>query len=225
MKKVLIIGGSRGIGREVLIQQSQKNDCVNYSRTEPEIPYSFEHVGLDIVKDEIPKLDTLDALIYCPGTINLKPINSLKEEDFINDFNVNILGAVRAIKANLRALKKSNLGSIVLFSTVAVSKGMAFHASIATAKAGLEGLTRSLAAELAPKVRVNCIAPGITNTPLASHILRNDALIEKTREMHPLKKICQPSDIAHMVDFLVSDASSAITGQVFHVDNGMSSIK
>lgn len=225
MKKILIVGGSKGIGKQILEFQSQENHCINFSRTRPEIDADFDHHTVDVVTGEIPKLDELDAIIYCPGTIKLKPISSLKEDDFINDFNVNILGAVRIIKANLRLLKKSPNASIVLFSSVAAIKGMPFHSSIATAKAGLEGMTRSLAAELAPKIRVNCIAPGITNTPLAAHILRNEELVEKTAQMHPLKKICQPSDIANMANFLISDAATAITGQIFSVDNGMSSIK
>lgn len=226
MKKILIIGGSRGIGKQILETQSKLHHCINLSRNQPEgISSSFEHHSIDVTTDDIPKFDQIDALIYCPGTIKLKPISSLKESDFLHDFNVNVLGAIRCIKTNLRGLRKSGQGSILLFSSVAAIKGMPFHSSIATAKAGIEGLSRSLAAELAPKIRVNCIAPGITQTPLASHILRNEALIEKTAEMHPLKKICQADDIANMANFLISDAASAITGQIFSVDNGMSSIK
>lgn len=226
MKRILIVGGSRGIGNQILKTQSNLHHCINISRNEPEgISSSFEHYSLDVTTDNIPNFEKIDVLIYCPGTIKLKPISSLKEDDFINDFNINILGAIRCIKANLKALKKSKQGSILLFSSVAAIKGMPFHSSIATAKAGIEGLSRSLAAELAPKIRVNCIAPGITQTPLASHILRNEALIEKTAQMHPLKKICQADDIANMANFLISDAASAITGQIFSVDNGMSNIK
>ncbi|MGK0388748.1 MAG: 3-oxoacyl-[acyl-carrier protein] reductase, partial [Maribacter sp.] len=161
MKRILIIGGSRGIGKQILETQSKLHHCINISRSKPEgITSSFEHHSIDVTVDDIPKFEQLDALIYCPGTIKLKPISSLKEEDFLHDFNVNVLGAVKCIKANLRALKKSANGSILMFSSVAAIKGMSFHSSIATSKAGIEGLSRSLAAELAPKIRVNCIAPG-----------------------------------------------------------------
>ena len=141
MKRILIIGGSRGIGKRILETQSKLHHCINISRNEPEgITSSFEHHSLDVTIDDIPKFEQLDALIYCPGTIKLKPISSLKESDFLYDFNVNILGAIRCIKTNLRALKKSENGTIILFSSVAANKGMPFHSSIAIAKAGIEGL-------------------------------------------------------------------------------------
>jgi len=135
------------------------------------------------------------------------------------------MGAIKSIKQYLKALKKNNGGSIVLFSTVAVAQGMPFHSSVAVSKAGVEALTKSLAAELAPQIRVNCVAPSITDTPLASGILRNEKSREKLIQRHPLKKILEAEDVAHMVSFLTSDKSGGITGQVMAVDAGLSSLR
>jgi len=174
MKKHLIIGGSGGIGSEIIRLLPQEDTIVNFSRSEINAHNkSLEDYRIDVLIDELPDLEDINSIIYCPGSINLKPINSLKEEDFLEDFKINVLGAVRVIKKYHRDLKR-NGGSIVMFSTVAVKVGMPFHSSVAAAKAGVEGLAKSLAAELAPKVRVNCIAPTVTDTNLAEKLLRND---------------------------------------------------
>jgi NAD(P)-dependent dehydrogenase (short-subunit alcohol dehydrogenase family) len=149
----------------------------------------------------------------------------LKEKDFIEDFNINVLGAVKVIKKYLSQLKKADDGNIVLFSTVAVNQGMPFHSSIAVAKAGVEALAKSLAAELAPNVRVNCVAPSITDTSLASSILRSDKQREALSQRHPLKKILTPEEVAQMALFLLSQKASGITGQVIGVDAGLGSLK
>ena len=224
MKNIAIIGGSRGIGAEILKVQFQHNSCVNISRNAPSLNHTnITHIGLDILTDELPDLDTLDSLIYCPGSITLKPISTLKEQHFLNDFQINVMGAVKAIKKYLPLLKKGNNPSILLFSTVAVSQGMPFHASIAAAKGAIEGLTKSLAAELAPTVRVNCIAPTITDTDLAANILKNEKMKDNAINRHPLKKILQASEVAALANFLIEE--HAMTGQILGIDAGLSSLK
>jgi len=164
-------------------------------------------------------------LIYCPGSINLKPINRLKEADFRNDFEINVLGAVKVIQHYLKALKSGKDPSVVLFSTVAVKMGMPFHASISVAKAGVEALTRSLGSELAPHIRFNAIAPTITETNLSEKLLRSDLIKEKMRDRHPMKMYLQPEDVADMAEFLLSEKSKTISGQVFELDCGIVSFK
>lgn len=224
METVLLVGGSKGIGAATISKISSEYKVINFSRSAPNDSVDITHHEIDITKDELPELDELNHIIYCPGTINLKPINSLKIEDFKHDMGINLYGAIAVIKKYLKLLKKADNASITLFSTVAVKQGMPFHASVAAAKGAIEGLTRSLAAELAPKVRVNCIAPTITNTPLASGILRNEAMIDKMKDRHPLKNILEADEIADMVHFLVAKGKN-ITGQVMHVDAGLSSLK
>lgn len=227
MKNIVVIGGSKGIGREIISSQiNLGNKCYNFSRSNLEISHNnLVQEKFDILNDELPPVENIDALIYCPGSINLKPILQLKEEDFINDFNINVLGAVKSVKSFLNTLKKGDNPSIVLFSTVAVSQGMPFHSSVSVAKAGIEGLTKSLAAELAPNIRVNCIAPTITRTDMAKRILRNEKIEENIANKHPLKKICEAKDISDMADFLISSRAKNITGQIMHVDGGMSTLK
>ncbi len=224
MSKHLIVGGSGGIGKAIINQLPEGDEIVNFSRRRPEVNREIEHHELDVLNDDLPELEGISSIIYCPGSINLKPINSLKIEDFQNDFNINVLGAVRVIKAYHRDLKR-NGGSIVTFSTVASKIGMPFHSSVATAKSGVEGLSKSLAAELAPKVRVNCIAPTVTDTPLAEHLLRNEKSQEATKDRHPLKKYLHPEEIASMAVYLVSDHAKGITGQVIGIDAGIGSVK
>jgi len=224
MKNVLVIGGSKGIGKAILEQQSAQNRCWNISKTDPGISENVTHLKANILKDQLPDLDVeIDALVYCPGSINLKPINTLKEYDFRSDLEINLMGAVKAVKAYMPNLKKSENASLLFFSTVAVSQGMPFHSSIAAAKGAVEGLARSLAAELAPKIKVNCIAPSIVDTDLAQNLLKNDQAREKAEQRHPLKRILKPSEIADVANMLINH-NQGITGQVIHIDNGMSTI-
>ncbi|NBV39267.1 MAG: SDR family oxidoreductase [Verrucomicrobia bacterium] len=167
----------------------------------------------------------MDGTVYCPGTIQLKPFHRLTPEDFLKDFQINCLGAVAALQSALPALKASGKASVVLFSTVAVVQGMLMHASIATAKGAVEGLTRSLAAEWAPVIRVNAIAPSLTDTPLAGNLLNADSKKEAAGKRHPLQQIGKPEDLASLVAYLLSDASSFMTGQVLSVDGGLSSVR
>ncbi len=226
MKKILIIGGSKGIGNAILLQQLDNNIVYSISRTTPEISHpNLTHFSLDVLQDTLPEIETLDSLIYCPGSITLKPIGSLNIDDFRNDFEINVIGAVKAIQKYLPALKKGNQPSILLFSTVAAKLGMPFHASIATAKAGVEGLVKSLGAELASNIRINAIAPTITETTLASGILRNDRMKENMVERHPMKGYLQPQEVAEMADFLISEKAKSISGQIFEMDYGIVSFK
>jgi NAD(P)-dependent dehydrogenase (short-subunit alcohol dehydrogenase family) len=226
MRNIVIIGGSKGIGGSILMQQLENNKIYNISRTAPEISNSnLVHFSIDVLKDVLPEIENIDVLIYCPGSINLKPIGSLSIDDFRNDFEINVIGAVKAIQKYLPVLKKGTNPSIILFSTVAAKLGMPFHASIATAKAGVEGLVKSLGAELAPVVRINAIAPTITETSLSASILRNDRLKENMTERHPMKGYLKPEEVAEMTNFLISENAKSISGQIFEMDYGIVTFK
>ena len=226
MKKILIIGGSKGIGSAILLQQLETNTVFNISRTAPDISHpNLVHYPINILEDALPEIEEIDTLIYCPGSINLKPIASLSIDDFRNDFEINVIGAVKAIQKYLPVLKKGNYPSIVLFSTVATKLGMPFHASIATAKAGVEGLVKSLGAELASVVRINAIAPTLTETSLSAGILRNDRMKENMVERHPMKGYLKPEEVASMANYLISEHAKSISGQVFEMDYGIVNFK
>jgi len=227
MKRLVIIGGSKGIGKAIVIALlSFYDEIINISRTAPEESHpNVIHYSCDILKDELPEIDIADGLVYCPGSINLKPINRLTVDDFKNDFEINVIGAVRAIQKYLPALKSGKQPSIVLFSTVAAKLGMPFHASVAASKSAVEGLTKSLGAELAPAIRVNAIAPTVTHTELASKLLRNERMIENMKERHPLKKHLKPEEVAGMAAFLLSDKAASLSGQIFEMDCGIVSFK
>ncbi len=226
MKTIIIVGGSRGIGRSTLEALLPHNKLINISRNAPDFDHSnLTHYSCDVLSDELPNIEVADGLIYCPGSINLKPFKRLSLDDFRTDFEINVIGAIKSIQAYSPALMKSESGSIVLFSTVATAMGMPFHASVSTAKSAVEGLMKSVAADLAPKVRVNAIAPTITQTDLAAKLLRNERMIENTIQRHPLKKFLEPSEVAAMVEYLISDVSKSISGQVFKLDCGIVSLK
>jgi NAD(P)-dependent dehydrogenase (short-subunit alcohol dehydrogenase family) len=226
MKNIVIIGGSKGIGNAILKQVIENNKVINISRNLPEISHpNLTNFQLDVLASELPDIDQVDVLIYCPGSINLKPIMSLGIDDFRNDFEINVIGAVKSIQKYLPTLKKGTNPSIMLFSTVAAKLGMPFHASIATAKSGVEGLVKSLGAELAPTVRVNAIAPTITETSLSAAILRNERMKENMIERHPMKGYLNPEEVAGMAEFLISDSAKSISGQVFEMDYGIVSFK
>lgn len=226
MRKIIIIGGSKGIGRAITESLLTTHQVINISRSTPEIQHeNLSHYTCDVLVDELPEIDQADGLIYCPGSINLKPFNRLSIADFKTDFEINVIGAVKAIQAYTKTLLQSDSASVVLFSTVATKLGMPFHASVATAKSAVEGLTKSVAADLAPKIRVNAIAPTITDTELAAKFLRNERMIESTIQRHPLKKYLEPSEVAAMAEYLLSDVSKSISGQIFNLDCGIVSLK
>ncbi|MFD2724607.1 SDR family NAD(P)-dependent oxidoreductase [Hyunsoonleella rubra] len=226
MKTIIVVGGSKGIGKALVTKLLDYCKVINLSRSVPELSHdNLTHHKCDVLQDDLPDLETADALVYCPGSINLKPISRLSIEDFKNDFEINVLGAVKVIQKYLPLLKSSTYPSIVLFSTVAAKLGMPYHASIATAKSGVEGLVKSLGAELAPSMRINAIAPTVTDTDLASKLLRNDKMIENITERHPLKKFLSPEEVADMAEFLLSDNASSVSGQIFEMDCGIVSFK
>jgi 3-oxoacyl-[acyl-carrier protein] reductase len=169
----------------------------------------------------------MHGLVYCPGSIKLRPFERVPTEDFRSDFELNVLGAVHALQATIKRLKKAEGGaSVVLFSTVAAAVGMSFHTSIATAKAAVEGLTRALAAEYAASgLRVNCLAPSLTDTPLAAALLNTPEKAEAGAKRHPLQRVGRASDLADMAAFLLSDQATFITGQVLAIDGGMGKLK
>jgi 3-oxoacyl-[acyl-carrier protein] reductase len=231
-KNIFIVGGSSGIGLELVkVLSDNQHEIYAGSRTADKlagIP-GVHHLALDINAGSLDLgalPETLQGLVYCPGTINLKPFQRLTIDDFQEDFNVNLLGAVKVIQGCIKQLKKSQTGaSIVLFSTVAVKTGMPFHASVASAKAAVEGLTRSLAAEFAPRIRVNAIAPSLTDTPLAQNLLASEEKRKASADRHPLKRVGTPQEVAGLAAHLLSDASAWITGQVIPIDGGMSTLR
>jgi NAD(P)-dependent dehydrogenase (short-subunit alcohol dehydrogenase family) len=226
MRKVAIVGGSKGIGFAILQKLVEDHQVFNISRSAPNIEHiNLTHHSCDVLVDSLPDLEEIDSLIYCPGSINLKPIGRLKLDDFRNDFEINVIGAVKSIQQYLPQLKNGSSPSILLFSTVAAKLGMPYHASVAAAKSAVEGLTKSIGAELAPTVRVNAIAPTVTDTELASKLLRNEKMIENITERHPLKKFLTPEEVAEMAEFLISEKSASISGQIFELDCGIVSFK
>lgn len=227
MKNILLIGGSYGIGAAIASQLLNEANVIIASRTNENLPEGTTHVSFDAVNDSIADVtlpDTIDGLVYCPGSINLKPFSMLKPEAFLEDLQLNFLALVQILKDLYPKLKSSEQASVVVFSTVAVKVGMPFHTSVAAAKGALEGFSKSLAAEWAPTIRVNVIAPSLTDTPLAKRLLGNDKKKEKMDERHPLKRVGEAKDIANMATFLLSEKSSWMTGQVLGVDGGMSSL-
>ena len=227
-KNILIIGGSKGIGLETVNLLENDHNVYVASRSKENLENkNITHFTFDVLEDDIDTLDLpeqLDGLVFCPGSINLKPFKMLKPKNFENDIALNFMSLVKITHKLIDKLKASDQASIVYYSTVAVQTGMPFHTSIAAAKGAIEGFARSLAAEYAPKFRVNVIAPSLTDTPLASRLLGNDKKKEKMDERHPLKRVGTPHDIATMTAFLLSDDSSWMTGQVLGVDGGMSSL-
>jgi 3-oxoacyl-[acyl-carrier protein] reductase len=230
-KNILVVGGSTGIGLELVKKLSVEGAAVfSASRHAGELPESVKHLPLDITADvsglpaQLP--DTIHGVVYCPGTINLKPFNRLTETDFLNDFQINVLGAVKVLQLLLPALKKADGASVVLFSTVAARTGLSFHASIATSKSALEGLSVALAAEWASnKIRVNTIAPSLTDTPLAGNLLSTPEKRESADKRHPLGRFGTPAELAAAAAFLLSNDASWMTGQVLHLDGGLSVLR
>ena len=231
-KNILIIGGTSGIGLSLANQLVQNGaNVITASRrsgNNSTLP-NVTHLSLDVTKDisaltNLP--EELHGLVYCPGTISLKPFTRLSEEDFLQDMQINVFGAVKIVQASLKSLKSAKGSSVIFFSTVAAKTGMNFHASVATAKRALEGLAISLAAEYATnQIRFNVIAPSLTDTPLAANLLASPEKKELSAKRHPLGRIGQPDEIASLASYLLSEQASWISGQIIAIDGGMSSIK
>ena len=226
MRYILIIGGTKGIGKAIIDLLIEENKITCMSRNVSDFNHeNYNHIQLDATLDDFPDLEKIDSIVYCPGSINLKPISTLSIEDFRNDFELNVIGAVKSIKKYLPLLKKGENPSILLFSTVATKLGMPYHASVSASKSAIDGIVKTLGAELAPKIRINAIAPTITNTELASKILRNEKVLENMIERHPLKKILSANEVAKMAKFLISEDGSSISGQIINMDAGIVSFK
>jgi NAD(P)-dependent dehydrogenase (short-subunit alcohol dehydrogenase family) len=223
-KNIVVIGGNSGIGKSVTEKLKSVGANIFVYHRSGEGPAHLDVTARFETIEGLPEV--IDGLVYCPGTINLKPFHRFSVEDFQKDYEVNVLGAVKVLQACLKGLKKSESASVVLFSTVAVQVGLGFHSSISSAKGAVEGLAKSLAAEWAPnKIRVNVVAPSLTDTPLASALLGNEDKKEASNKRHPLGRYGQPEDIAGAAVFLLSKDASWMTGQVLHLDGGMSSVK
>lgn len=231
MKNIVVIGAGKGIGLSISKVVYESNHLVAITKSESEElnTLGIAYQQIQIGRDDLSSLnlpETIDALVYCPGSINLKPFNRLTESDFMNDYQQNVIGAVHIIQKALPALKKSGNASVVLFSTVAAKLGMPFHASIAASKAAVEGLCKSLAAEYAAShIRFNVIAPSLTDTKLSSALLSSDEKRDAAAKRHPLNKIGHPDHMAQLVKFLISDDAEFITGQVIGADGGLGSVR
>lgn len=223
----IIIGGSRGIGSALTHKLIVRGERVITVARGADGVAGSEHIVADVVNDGLPEAalpGELAGMAYCPGSIDLKPLKSIKAEELRAAFELNVVGAFRCAQQCAERLKRVPGSGIVFFSTVAVQRGIAFHAGVASAKGAVEGLTRSLAAELAPAVRVNCIAPSLTRTSLAEKLLSSPEREKASAERHPLKRVGEPEEIAAMAAFLLSDDARWITGQIIGVDGGMSAI-
>lgn len=228
MKNILLIGGSYGIGLAIAKELQYENRVYIASRTNEAInDMNLTHIPFDAATDT---LDTsllpqvIDGFVYCPGSINLRPFRGLKPEAFESDLQINFISMIKVLQSVLPNLSAANQSSVVLFSSVAAGMGMPFHTSVAAAKGAIEGFAKALAAEYAPKIRVNVIAPSLTDTPLAEKFLSNEEKKEKSAQRHPLKRVGTPEDMAKTARFLLSEDSSWISGQIFHVDGGMSTL-
>lgn len=228
MKHYVIVGGSKGIGKATAELLAAEGHAVTvYSRTPYEGPaHTIEWEEFDVLTDswEDRMPERIDGLMYSVGTINLKPFKGLKPETFEEDFQIHVMGAVKALQAATANFNPDSIPSCLLFSTVAVQRGMPFHATVSASKGAIEGLVRAISSEWAPKARINAIAPSLTDTPLAGRLLSTPEKKEAIGANNPMKRVGEVEDIAEMAAFLLSDKSSWITGQILHVDGGQSTI-
>ena len=228
MKNILLIGGSYGIGLAIAKELQYENKVFVASRTNEAInDMNVTHIPFDAATDVLDTAllpEVIDGFVYCPGSINLRPFRGLKPEAFESDLQINFISMIKVLQSVLPNLSAANQSSVVLFSSVAAGMGMPFHTSVAAAKGAIEGFAKALAAEYAPKIRVNGIAPSLTDTPLAEKFLSSEEKKEKSAQRHPLKRVGTVEDMAKTARFLLSEDSSWISGQIFHVDGGMSTL-
>lgn len=228
MKNYLIIGGSSGIGLSLSNMLASNNKVyATYHHNQIENKENINYIKYDVDTDDLDLTalpDEIHGLAYCPGNLILKPFHRFSDDDFLKDYQTQVLGAVKVIRSVLPKLKNGTLSSIVLFSTIAVQKGFTFHSLVSTSKGAIEGLGKALAAEFAPTIRVNVIAPSLTDTPLAAKLLSTDEKKEFHKKNNPLKEIGSPEDIAELANFLITEKSSWITGQILHIDGGSSTL-
>jgi NAD(P)-dependent dehydrogenase (short-subunit alcohol dehydrogenase family) len=231
MANYLIIGASSGIGKAIALQLAIAGNHVygtfNKNEIQPDHP-NIKYFRLNVPDengtfDFLPEI--LNGVVYCPGSINLRPFERIKPDDFTKDYNLQVVGAIKVIQAVISKLKASENAALIFFSTVAVQIGLPYHSQVSASKGAIEGLTKALAAEYAPKIRVNCIAPSLTDTPLAASFLNSEQKKESNEQRHPLKRIGTAQDIANLAAFLLSEKASWITGQIIHVDGGISTLK
>lgn len=231
MANYLIIGASSGIGKALAMQLANAGNNVFGTFNKNEIQSDHPNIKYNKlnVLDENCSFDflpeTLTGIIYCPGSINLRPFERIKPDDFANDYNLQVIGAIKVIQSVISKLKYSENAAIVFFSTVAVQTGLPNHSQVSASKGAIEGLTKALAAEYAPKIRVNSVAPSLTDTPLAASLLNSEQKKDANAQRHPLKRYGTTEDIVNIVEFLLSPKASWITGQIIHVDGGISTLK
>lgn len=231
MSNYCIIGASSGIGRATAQKLHNAGHTIyaTYFSNKEQIDISASNIHYLNVLDETLNFeflpDVVDGLVYCPGSIHLRPFERIKTTDFMADYELQVVGAIKVIQAVLPYLKRSDKASILLFSTLAVQSGLPYHTQVSASKGAIEGLCRALAAEYAPKIRVNCIAPSLTDTPLAHSLLNTEQKRDANALRHPLKRIGSTEDIANLAEFLLTEKSSWITGQVHAIDGGLSVLK
>lgn len=228
MKNYLVIGASSGIGRALAVMLGENSNVIGtYFSNEPAPANNVTYVSFDALNDSTSTIslpETLDGIVYCPGSINLKPFHRFSEDEILDDIRLQVTGGLKAVQANVKALRNTSDASVVFVSTVAVQRGFAYHTQVAISKGAVEGMTKALAAELAPHVRVNCVAPSLTDTQLAGRLINTEEKKEAHGKAHPLGRVGEPEDIANTIAFLLSEEASWISGQVIHVDGGRSTL-
>jgi len=217
MAKTLLIGSNSTIAQALQKNSDREFICLARSKG---------NLDLDGDLSELDAITGINGLVYFPGTINLKPFMMLKEEDYVNDFKINVLGAAKVVKKVINKLKEAEGASVVFVSSVAANLGLPFHASIGASKSALEGMARSLAAEYTnAKICFNVVAPSLTKTNLSTNLLKTERLIEASKDRNPMKEIGEPEKVARTIDFLLSAHENWMTGQIIHIDGGMNNLK
>ena len=229
MANYVVIGGSSGIGAACVQQLLNSGHQVwaTWNAHAPNADTKAQFTQWNVRSPEMPAFlpDQLDGVIYCPGSIQLKPFHRLTPDDFLAEYNLHVTGLVKTLQAAYPALRKSERAAVVAFSTVAVQHGFPMHSLVSSAKGAVEGLIRALAAEWAPQIRVNAIAPGLTDTPLSANLLGTEEKRQAHAQRYPLKRVGTVEDIAAAAVFLLSPESSWMTGEILHIDGGMSAIR